>query len=65
MKLIKAQNLQEYVDLVESKEEQEDVEEERYMDVWNMTEEQMSKLNINPDDIYRNAVWDIENKENF
>ena len=58
-KLVKSDNLQEYEDIEDRAEEQEniDVWQERFKEVWSMTENELKDIKVNPDQLYKWAFW--------
>jgi len=66
-KLIKANNLQEYVIWDEIQNEKIDVweDKERYADVWSINDEDLRNLNLNPENIYRGNIWNNIKEEKF
>jgi len=66
-KLIKANNLQEYVIWEEIQSEKIEVwqPEERYKDVWSISPEDLTNLDLNPENIYNGAIWKKEKTEHF
>ena len=66
-KLIKANNLQEYVIWEEIQNEKIEVwqPEERYKEVWNISPKDLQNLDLNPENIYNGAIWKKEKTEHF
>jgi len=66
-KLIKADNLQEYTIGQEIEKERIEVgqQDERYTDIWNISEKDLKNINIDPNQIYAWNYWKEDKVETF
>lgn len=65
--MIKSENIQEYTIANEIEEWKVDVwqPEERFQDVWALDDDTIRNIKINPDEIYKGAIWGNTKTEKF